>query len=774
MKLGLAERIRNFRFGGGTADSELKAEKSFTSLVMLFCSALLVSAVLSFILSGYTRIRIPDYSEGDIARADVSVPSDILILDEQATKARRVAAREATPPVYRFHPTSQPELASHISQAFLACRQMLESDTGSRGDFSFRALPPTLRAAIQEQMRLIGPEIDTELLNFFVRARFSRDTEEQLLSALVKMHAPYVVANSRNLITKTGSVDAVSYPGLSKQTLPIQEIQDLEHARQRLREEVEQNLKASPQIRRIAAEWLGGVLSANLEFDLEGTEARKKTAAESVDPVLRQLKRGKIIVRQGDEISADQLKQIKEVRDHTPNLNSVPQFIATNFLVLVLLTVLWLLLRSIHIRQWTLAKLTALSFGTLVCSALLLKIFWFVSESLSRNFVASPFNDSRLFFPALPFALGSMLVTLLAGEHVALIFLIFYCPLATQIAGGGFQEFLFVTAVSLMGILSVRKARHRMAIVGAGFQISGAAAALFIAVQFAKRVPLGLGIGAFGTAMAVLSGPITASLLSFALPLCERLFLVTTEIRLSELGNLNLPLLRELMVRAPGTYNHSIAVGTLAQGAAHAIGLNALFLRVACLYHDIGKLRHPQYFIENKGEDENPHDAMDPRDSVNFIREHVSEGIRLSREAKLPPAIIDIIPQHHGTKVMSYFYDKAKEQAGGDSTRICKDDFRHLGPKPQSKEAAIIMLADGVEAAARTLPDHSQERLLVMIQMITAATVEDGQLAECDLTLSEIERVTFSFLETLGSFYHSRIDYPSFDFSVKPGSQEEA
>jgi putative nucleotidyltransferase with HDIG domain len=702
------------------------------------------------------------------------VPSELFLLDEQATKARKAAARDAMPPVYRYNEASRRNLAAHISQAFAACRQALESGVGGGTVYSFRALSSELQAAIQEQMRIIGPETNPVLLNFLVRGRFSKDIEDQLLSALAKTRAPYVVANDRNLITNTGSIEAVSYPGKQRQTLPIQEILNLADARQRLREEVEQNLKASPQIRRLASEWLGGLLNVNLEFDLEGTEARKKAAAESVDPVVRQLKRGKVIVRQGDEISADQLKQINAVRNQTPNLRSIPQFVATNLLLLVLLVVLGLLLRSSTIRQWNLAKLTTLSFGTLVGSIALLKFFWFVSESLSRNFVASPFNDSRLFFPVLPFALGTMLVTLLAGERVAQIFLIFYCPLAVQIAGGGSQDFLFVVAVSLIGILSVHNARHRMAIIGAGFKISGAAALLFVAGQIARRAPLDFGTGSFGIAMAVLSGPITASLLSFTLPLCERLFLVTTEIRLSELGNLNLPILRELMVRAPGTYNHSIAVGTLAQGAAHAIGLNALFLRVACLYHDIGKLRHPQYFIENKGEDENPHDSMDPLDSVKYIREHVSEGIRMSREAKLPPAIVDIIPQHHGTKVMSYFYDKAKEQAGGDSAALCADDFRHLGPKPQTKEAAIIMLADGVEAAARTLPDHTPERLLVMIQKITTATIEDGQLAECDLTLSEIERVSFSFLETLGSFYHSRIDYPSFDFSVKSGSQEEA
>lgn len=768
MTLRLMQLIGKYR------RSKPKTPKSYKGYAIFFVWAFVVSAALSLLLSGYSRIRIPDYSEGDIARADVLVPSDILIMDEQATKARRVAARDAVPPVYRYYPSGQAALVSRVSEVFSACRQALESNNESSGNLSFRKLPSALQTSIRDQIRLIAPEIDTELLSFFVREHFRRDIEDQLVSALKQTQALWFVEDDRNLIGTAGSIEAVSYPSMATQVLPVRQILDLTHARQKLRESIDIGLKASAQIRRMASEWLGGLLTAKLEFDLEGTEVRKSEAAATVDPVLRQLKRGKIIVRRGDEISADRLTQINAVRNFTPNLRSIPQFVGTTLVLLVLLTILGLLLRSAQIRQWNLAKLIAFSFGTLVVNVGLLKVFWFVCESLSRNFVTNPFNDVRLFFPILPFASGSMLIALLAGNRAAQLFLIFYCPLAAQIAGSGFQDFLYIIAINLIGILSIHSVRQRMAIVGAGFKLSAAAAGLFIAVQFAKGTPLDFATTSFGIGMAALSGPIIASLLSFALPLCERLFLVTTEVRLSELGNLNLPLLRELMVRAPGTYNHSIAVGTLAQGAANAIGLNALFLRVACLYHDIGKMRHPEYFIENKGEGENPHDSLDTLESVRLIRAHVSEGIQLSREARLPPAIIDIIPQHHGTKLLSYFYDKAIQQAAGDSAKICKDDYRHLGPKPQTKEAAIVMLADGIEAAARTLQDHSPERLLVVIQKITATTMEDGQLAECDLTLSEIERITFSFLETLASFYHSRIDYPSFNFSLKTDPLSEA
>ena len=187
---------------------------------------------------------------------------------------------------------------------------------------------------------------------------------------------------------------------------------------------------------------------------------------------------------------------------------------------------------------------------------------------------------------------------------------------------------------------------------------------------------------------------------------------------------------------------------------------------MACLYHDVGKSLQPEYFIENQ-QGANPHDALSPEESVRIVTSHVTEGIRLAGEAALPPAIVDIIPQHHGTRLLTPFYAKARALADGDESRVPQDRFRYPGPKPQSKEAAIIMLADGVEAAARTLKDRSQERLLELIRRIVSAASEDGQFSDCEITLAELERVTFSFLETLSRFYHGRITYPGFEFGEK-------
>jgi putative nucleotidyltransferase with HDIG domain len=207
--------------------------------------------------------------------------------------------------------------------------------------------------------------------------------------------------------------------------------------------------------------------------------------------------------------------------------------------------------------------------------------------------------------------------------------------------------------------------------------------------------------GCFGAALAFLSGPINAIFLAFMLPLSERWLKVTTEIRLSELGNVNLPIIRDLILKAPGTYNHSIAVGTLGEGAAKAIGLNPLFLRVASLYHDIGKTVRPEYFVENQ-QQFNPHDLIAPQESVNILKGHVVEGVRIATQANLPPSIVDLIPQHHGTRCMRFFYEKAKRSAPPDGKEVNEMEFRYAGPKPQTKAASILMIADSIEAASQS------------------------------------------------------------------------
>ncbi|MEJ2109819.1 MAG: HDIG domain-containing protein [Acidobacteriota bacterium] len=242
-----------------------------------------------------------------------------------------------------------------------------------------------------------------------------------------------------------------------------------------------------------------------------------------------------------------------------------------------------------------------------------------------------------------------------------------------------------------------------------------------------------------------------------------------TDIRLLELSNLNDPILRRLSVEAPGTYHHSLMVATLAEDAAEAIGANPLLTRVSAYYHDIGKILKPEYFVENQSMEYNKHEQISPRMSCLVLASHVKDGLQLAKEIGLPQPIRDIIPQHHGTRMMSYFFQKAKNNVDEKNGFISDRDFRYAGPKPQSKEAAIMMMADSVEAASRTLSNPNPSQIRGMIDRLVDGIIRDAQFDECDITFKDVRLVKESFFKIITGIFHRRIDYPNYDFRHSGG-----
>ena len=262
-----------------------------------------------------------------------------------------------------------------------------------------------------------------------------------------------------------------------------------------------------------------------------------------------------------------------------------------------------------------------------------------------------------------------------------------------------------------------------------------------------------------------LNGIVTIIITIGSLPLWENLFSILTPIKLLELSNPNHPLLKRLLVEAPGTYHHSLMVGNLSEAAADLIGANSLLVRVGAYYHDIGKLYKPYYFKENQFGMSNPHDLLEPYESAKIILAHVTEGIKLAKEKNLPSEIIEFIDEHHGTTSVAYFYYKAKED--DDSVNI--EDFRYKGKKPQSKETALVMLADSVEAAVRSIKNPTREKVEEMVNKVVKGKINDAQLDECDITNKDINTIINAFINILLSIYHDRIEYPSFETIAEEG-----
>ncbi|RJQ15007.1 MAG: HDIG domain-containing protein [Nitrospiraceae bacterium] len=361
---------------------------------------------------------------------------------------------------------------------------------------------------------------------------------------------------------------------------------------------------------------------------------------------------------------------------------------------------------------------------------------------------------------AVPFATGSMLAALLIDIHTAIVFTVITSLLSGLWLNDPLYS-IFVFASGLAGAFGVIRCKKRSAIWRAGLYVSLVSLSTALVISLFREQLFDAGsLTVAGSAFS--NGFIVAILVSALLPLFEYLFKLTTDISLLELLDLNQPLMRELLVEAPGTYHHSIIVGSLAEAAAETVGVNPLLARVSAYYHDIGKIKMPEYFIENQIASLSKHDKLTPRMSSLVLLSHVKEGVELAKKHKLPPEVVDIIQQHHGTSVQTFFYQKAREQHDS-LTPVTEEDFRYPGPKPQNRVAALVLMADAVEAASRVLSDTSPARVSMLVDRIINHCFIDGQLDNCELTFKDIREIKTHFVYLLSSMYHKRINYPGFE-----------
>ncbi|MBI2562692.1 MAG: HDIG domain-containing protein [candidate division NC10 bacterium] len=393
--------------------------------------------------------------------------------------------------------------------------------------------------------------------------------------------------------------------------------------------------------------------------------------------------------------------------------------------------------------------------GTILLVVLLLTRYGLVIiTSLHQSFPHIPISALRA---GLPVPLGGVLLTVLFNARLAFAGSLILTILAGIMLAAPIEYFLFTFVGSLVGIFSLARRQGRTAFFRAGSLLVLANAYTVLAFALVDGDASRLLPDMVG---GLVNGAVVAVLATGLLPLLEHSFGRTTDFTLLELSNLNEPMLRHLVLVAPGTYHHSIMVGTLAEAAAEAVGANALLCRVGAYYHDIGKTRHPAYFIENQSDAMNRHDKLAPSLSRAILMAHVKEGVEMARAYGLPEVLVDLIPQHHGTRLVSYFYQRARERTDPDLHAVKEEDYRYPGPRPQTREAAILMLADAVEAAARTLSDPTSARIQGAVQKIITGIFVDGQLDECDLTLRDLHLIANNFVRILTGIFHHRVDYP--------------
>jgi cyclic-di-AMP phosphodiesterase PgpH len=436
---------------------------------------------------------------------------------------------------------------------------------------------------------------------------------------------------------------------------------------------------------------------------------------------------------------------------------SPERFLGGSFIAFVLLFILYrdiMRYKPSYINNYNMLFLLGLMiFSTLVIG----RLFEYLLVNLSRG-IGFISLDAAIY--GIPIAAGAMLVTLLFDFHTAITFS-FTISLLTGfwVQDAYFPIYTFVG--SLTAAFSVIRCKKRSALLRGGFYVAVANVVIALIILLSKN-ELFTSKAFAAMSFAVFSGITVSSIVSVLLPLLEYVFKITTDISLLELLDLNQPLMKMLMITAPGTYHHSVIVGNLVEAVAETVGVNPLLARVSSYYHDIGKIKMPEYFVENQGGSPGRHDKLTPHMSSMIITSHVKEGVELAKQYKLPRSLMDIINQHHGNSLITYFYQKAKEQ--GQEGLPVEEDYKYPGPKPQTRVAALVMMADAVEAASRVLNDPTPARISALVDKIINHVFLDGQLDECELTLKDISEIKRGFTYILTGIFHKRIDYPGFDF----------
>ncbi|MEW6001511.1 MAG: HDIG domain-containing metalloprotein [Nitrospirota bacterium] len=437
---------------------------------------------------------------------------------------------------------------------------------------------------------------------------------------------------------------------------------------------------------------------------------------------------------------------------------SIEQLAGGSLIASVLLFILYrdiMRYKPAYIKKYSMLLLLGL---ILVSTFLIVRLYSYLLFSLSKGIGFIPVEGNEF---GIPLPAGVMLVALLFDFHTAITFSFIVSILTgLWLQDASFTFYAFVG--SLTAAFSVIRCKKRSALILGGLYVS--------VVNILAVIIISLFDGGLFTlktlssmTFAAFAGVSVSAIVSILLPFIEYSFNVTTDISLLELLDLNQPVMRNLMIAAPGTYHHSVIVGNLVESAAEAVGVNSLLGRVSAYYHDIGKIKMPDYFIENQSGSVSKHERLTSHMSSMIIINHVKEGVEIAKQNKLPQSIIDIIQQHHGTTLINYFYQKAKEQ--GTETSLAEEDYRYPGPKPQTRVAALVMMADEVEAASRVLKDPTPSRIASLVDKVINRIFLEGEMDECELTLKDIHEVKKRFTYILTGIFHKRVDYPGFYFA---------
>lgn len=654
--------------------------------------------------------------EGQICPSNIYAPRNIVFVDEIETERLRREAASKVEKSYREDNRVPEQIDEKIQGFYDKVRELRDAD-----------LPPEERLAVLRTFIVqdLGvPSSELEMISAASLQALLQGSDDDLSRA--------------EALSRTALQEELRY-GLKDDALP--------NARENLVDKV--TYSDLPELwKPVVTSVLVHTIRPNLVFDRETYARRVAQARAEVPPVERTYRAGQVIVREGNPISQSDLmvlRQLGLLQEHS----LWPRAIGVSLFVILIE-----ILISLYFYKFKREMLEREQFIILYGVIFILIIL--VAKGVSVLQISSKPDIASLVGYLVPVAGGAILITILLDKGLA-VFTAFLFSIMVGVMTDGQLGFVLVSFVGcLAGIFSMAGLSGRSDLIRGGVYVSLANVGVIIILGLLNETALGTVLA--GAGMGVLNGFFSSVLAVGLLPYLETVFGITSSVRLLELSNPSQPLLKRLLTEAPGTYHHSILVGNLAEAAAEAVQADPLLVRVGSYYHDIGKLKRPYFFIENQISRENPHDKIAPSLSTLIITSHVKDGLELAREHKLPPDIQAIIEQHHGTSLVAYFYQKALESDHPEL--VTENEFRYDSVKPQSKEAALVMLADSVEAAIRSLQKPTPGRLEGLTRKVIKEKLQDGQLDECDLTFKDLNRIAIAFVRVLGGIFHSRIEYP--------------
>jgi len=641
-----------------------------------------------------------DARVGQLATRDIIAPRAIDFVSQVQTDAAKAAASAAAPFQYTF--TSENAIAIAAAQQLAFEKRVVRIDTTFSADLTVPSRKSLLQTAVP-------------------------DLSDAARATLVELDA----AGWAAVRTEAARVLDATLRTELRDT-------EVDDTRTRLSGRMAGQLDEAQ--RMLAAELISPMVVPNSSFSLDLTNQARAKAAERVTPISVTIRQGEVIARSGSPLSATDIEKIDalRLRDTVPDVASFGGWLLMAVLVVgMLLAWIWRFRPTLWHRD-----------NVLILIGLLV-----VGATLALKVTAG--RPTLPFF--LPTAAIAMLLAILLDGSVATFVIAIVAIIGGAVNGGSLEYATYIFLGGMAGVVVVRRGDRLQVFVQAAIAVFVVNALVVSVFSLLGTRDLRGVLELYFASAASAAGSGIAAVGSFAA--LGSVFGILTVFQLLELANPSQPLLRRLLVETPGTYHHSLMVGNLAERAAEAIGADPLMTRVAAYYHDVGKLANPLAFIENQAGGDNIHDQLEPEVSAEILKQHIVDGIDLAYKARLPKALIAFIPQHHGTAIMSYFYARARELAAPGSV-VDERKFRHAGPKPQSREAALLMLADGVEASVRSLASRDEPAIRQMVTRIIEERVVDGQFDECDLTLRDLDRIREAFVGQLLGMYHTRIAYP--------------